>query len=74
MDIKAQIEKAVSSITSDNDMIEKFKKDPVATVKSTVGGVLPDDVTDKIVAAVNAKLAGGKLADAAKTIGGLFGK
>ena len=74
MDVKEQIEKAVSSITSDSGKVEEFKKDPVATVKNLLGGAAPKDLIDKVISAVKAKLAAGKLSDAASAIGGLFGK
>ncbi len=68
------IEKVVSSITGDGKLVEEFKKSPVETVKKKVGDSVPKDVIDKIVAAVKAKLEGGKLAGIADKIGGLFNK
>ncbi len=67
MDIKEQIEGAVSKITGDKDLQEKFKKDPEKTVESVLGVNIPDGAVDKVVAGVKAKMGAGK-------IGGILGK
>ena len=74
MDIKEQIEKAVASITKDNDLMEKFKKDPAGALKGILGDKLPDGALDKIVAGVKAKISADKLSDVAEGIGKLFKK
>lgn len=74
MDVKAEIEKLVGTITKDNALKDKFLKDPVATVKGLLGDKVPTDAIDKIVAGVKAKIAGDKLKGAADSIGKLFGK
>jgi len=73
MDIKQQIEKVVSSISGDASLKEKFSKDPIGTVKSIVG-LLPDEVVEKLVEGVKAKLTADKLSDAAGALGKLFKK
>ncbi len=72
MDVKAKIEEAVSKISKDKSLQEQFQKDPVKTVESVLGVDLPDDVSEKIVAGVKAKLAGDKLSGAADKLKGLF--
>ncbi len=71
MDIKAEIEKLLTKLKSDPELMEKFKKDPMGTVKSLLGGVIPEEQLDKIVDAVKAKISTEKLAD---TVQGLLGK
>ena len=78
MDIKAEIEKIVAKITGDNDLKEKFSQDPTGTVKGLVSEAADNDTIAKIVEAVKAALAGGKLGAIGEKIsnalGGLFGK
>lgn len=74
MDIKATIERAVSSIVGDKSKVEAFKKDPVGTVKSVIGGAVSNDVINQVVTAVRAKLAGNAVSGVIGKIGGLFGK
>lgn len=74
MDIKAEIEKLVSSLKKDPDTMEKFKKDPLATVKSLVGNVIPEDKLDEVVEAVKAKVATEKIGDKIHDLLGKFGK
>ena len=72
MDIKAKIEEAVSKITKDASLKADFQKDPVKAVEKVLGVDLPDDVTDKVVAGVKAKLAGDKAAGVADKLKKLF--
>ncbi len=78
MDIKAEIEKIFAKITGDNDLKEKFSKDPTGTVKGLVGDAADNDTISKIVDAVKSALSGGKLGAIGEKIsgmiGGLFGK
>lgn len=72
MDIKDQIEKLVQKINSDPTIKEQFQKDPVKAVEKVLGVDLPDDVTEKIVAGVKAKLGADKLSGAADALKKLF--
>ena len=78
MDIKERISTAVERIKSDDQLLEKFKKDPTTTVESVIGVDLPDGALEQVVAGVKARLAtedlGGKLGGAADGLKGLFGK
>ena len=68
MDIKEQIEKLAKKILSDEDLMAQFKKEPIQAVEKLLGVDLPDDVIEKIVTGVKAKIA----ADGAKELlGGL---
>ncbi len=71
MDVKAKVNELVTKITSDEELLAKFKKDPTGTVKDLAGVEIPEDqlktLTDGIQAKVNLdNLSGG--------IGKLFGK
>ena len=56
MDIKAQIEQIVERINQDKALQAQFQKDPVKAVESVLGVDLPDDMVEKVVAGVKAKL------------------
>jgi len=56
MDIKEQIESIVEKFQKDKALQAQFKKDPVKAVEKLLGVDLPDDVIDKVVAGVKAKL------------------
>lgn len=71
MDIKAKIEELTKKITSDKDILAKFKNDPVKTVQGLIGINLSDDQIEKVVEGVKAKINLDKLGGA---LGGLFGK
>ena len=73
-DVKALIEKAVDTLQNDGDLLKSFQKDPVKVVEKILGVDLPDDVLEKIVDAVKAKI---DVDDAKEVIGkiaGLFGR
>ena len=78
MDIKAEIEKIIEKIKGDGDLKEKFTNDPAGTVRGLVGDAADNDTVQKIVEAVKAALASGKLGAIGEkisgVIGGLFGK
>lgn len=74
MDIKERIEVVADKIKNDKDLLNKFKTDPSKTVESVLGVDLPDEVLDKVVVGVKAKLAGANLGGGIDGIKGLFGK
>ena len=74
MDIKEQIEKLVEKFTKDSSLLEKFKKDPKEAVKEVSGGAIPEDLIDKVISGVKAKLSADKLSGAVDALGGLFKK
>ena len=57
MDIKELIEKAVDKIKSDDALQAQFKKDPIKALEKLLGIDLPDDIMEKVVAGVKAKIA-----------------
>jgi len=68
MDIKAEINKIVDRIKNDDELLEKFKKDPIKAVESILGVDLPDDIIEKVVDGVKAKISLDKAGD---ILGGL---
>ena len=72
MDIKAEITKVVEKVTTDEKLMDQFKKDPVKAVESVIGVDLPDDMIKKVVDGVKAKISVDKLGDIAGTIKNLF--
>ena len=74
MDIKEKIEELVKKITSDKNLLKKFEKDPVKVIEDLVGIDLPDDMIEKLIEGVKAKINLDKGGDALGALGGLFGK
>ena len=72
MDIKAKIEEVVGKNKHDPQLMEKFKKDPVKAVEGVLGVDLPDDLVEKLVTGVKAKLAGDNLSGALGSLKKLF--
>ena len=74
IDVKALIEKAVDVLQNDDKLLESFKDNPVKVVEKILNVDLPDEILEKIVDAVKAKIS---IDDAKEVIGklsGLFGK
>ena len=74
MDIKAKIEEIVEKIQKNPAMLKKFNTEPVKVVEELVGIDLPDELIEKVVDGVKAKITMDKVGDALDMLGGLFGK
>ena len=72
MDIKELIEKAVKKIQSDKALQAQFKKDPVKALEKLLGVDLPNDIMEKVVAGVKAKISIDDLGDALGALKKLF--
>ena len=72
MDIKDKIEEVTKKVKEDPSVAKDFEKEPVKTVEGIVGVDLPDDVIEKVVDGVKAKLAGGKAEGIVDKIKDLF--
>lgn len=72
MDIKEMITDAVEKIAKDEKLREQFKKDPVKALEKVLGVDLPDDVMEKIIDGVKAKLTVDKVSDAVGALKKLF--
>lgn len=70
MDIKAKIDEVVNKVKSDSSFAEKFKNEPVKAVEEVLGVDLPDDMVNKVIDGVKAKINVGGVMD---KLGGLFG-
>lgn len=62
----------VQKITGDEKLMEQFKKEPVKAVESVLGIDLPDDVINKVVDGVKAKIAVNQVSGIADSIKKLF--
>ncbi len=71
-DIKEQIEEVVEKIKADPKLLTDFKDEPVKTVEKLIGVDLPDDLIDKVVDAVKAKIDLDKLGDLGNMLKKLF--
>lgn len=72
MDIKEKIEEVVEKVTKDEKLLDKFKKDPIKTVEGVIGVDLPDDMIEKVVDGVKAKISVDKLSGALGSLKKLF--
>ncbi|MBQ6889248.1 MAG: hypothetical protein IJN54_17250 [Lachnospiraceae bacterium] len=72
MDIKEKIESVVEKITKDPSIKEQFEKEPVKAIEKVLGVDLPDDVVEKVIEGVKAKLTVDTLSDVAGAIKKLF--
>ena len=72
MEIKEQIEKLAKKLLNDQDLMAQFKKDPVKAVEKALGVDLPDDLVDKIIDGVKAKIAADGAKDAFNKLKKLF--
>ena len=74
MDIKEKIETIVEKIQKNPAMLKKFNTEPVKVVEELVGIDLPDELIEKIVDGVKAKITMDKVGNALGALSGLFGK
>lgn len=74
MDIKKKIDELVEKIKKNPAMLKKFNSEPVKVVEELVGIDLPDELIEKLVDGVKAKIAIDSVGDALGALGGLFGK
>lgn len=72
MDIKAQIESITEKIRKDKSLQAEFKKDPVKAVEKMLGVDLPDEVIEKVVTGVKAKVSLDDLSGAMGALKKLF--
>ena len=68
MDVKEIIEKTVDKIKNDKSLQEDFKKNPVKAIEKVTGMDLPDDMIEKVVPAIKAKLTGGGIVEGIKNL------
>ena len=69
-DIKEMIENVVERIKKEDDLKELFEKEPVKAMETILGVDLPDEVIEKVIDAVKAKISIDKLS----SVAGMFKK
>ena len=72
MYIKEKIESVIEKIKKDPSIKEQFEKDPVKAIEKVLGVDLPDDMVEKIVDGVKAKLTVDSISDVADKLKKLF--
>lgn len=72
MDVKEQINQIVEKISKDAALQEKFKTDPIKAVEQILGVDLPDEVIEKVVAGVKAKISVDQVSGAVDALKKLF--
>ncbi len=72
MDVKEKISDIVEQISKNPNIKEEFEKEPVKVIEKIVGVDLPDDIVEKIIDGVKAKLTAENIADVADKLKGLF--
>ena len=72
MDIKEKISDIVEELTKNKNLKEEFEKEPVKVIEKLVGVDLPDDVVEKIIDGVKAKLTVDNVSKAAGALKELF--
>ena len=74
MDIKETIEKAAKKLMNNPALLKKFEKEPVKVIEELIGVDLPDDLVNKLIDGIKAKITADKVGDALEGLGKLFGK
>lgn len=74
MDIMAKVNELVELISKNDDLLARFKKDPIQAVKGLLGDLdLDDDLLQQLVKGVQGKLSADKVMDALGGLGSLGG-
>ena len=56
MDIKEKVEAIIEEIKNNPNIKKEFEKEPVKVIEKLIGVDLPDDVVEKIIDGVKAKM------------------
>ncbi len=72
--IKEKIEEITEKIKNSDELMAKFKAEPIKTLEGLLGIDLPDEIIEKIVDGVKAKISLDKASDLLGGLGGLFKK
>ncbi|MBQ8275235.1 MAG: hypothetical protein IJZ02_01260 [Clostridia bacterium] len=72
--IKEKIEEITEKIKGSDNLMAKFKAEPIKTLEGLLGIDLPDEIIQKIVDGVKAKLTLDKASDLLGGLGSLFKK
>ena len=74
MDIKEKIEQTVKKLMDNPALLKKFDKEPVQVIEELIGVDLPDDLVEKLIDGIKARITAEKVGDALEGLGKLFGK
>lgn len=74
MNIKKMIENLIDEIQKDGKLGAQFEKEPVKVIENILGKDLPDDIVEKIVDGVKAKISMDKASDALDMLDGALSK
>lgn len=74
MDIKEKIEQTVKKLKDNPALLKKFDTEPVKVIEELIGVDLPDDLVEKLIDGIKAKITAEKVGDALEGLGKLFGK
>lgn len=72
MDIKEKIESVVETLKNDPSIMKDFQEEPVKVIEKLIGVDLPDDMVEKLIDGVKAKLTVDKVSGIAGALKGLF--
>lgn len=72
MDIKEKISQIVEELTKNEDLKKQFEKEPVKVIEKVIGMDLPDDVVEKVVDGVKAKISADNISKVTGVIKNLF--
>lgn len=72
MDIKEKVEAIIEEIKNNPNIKEEFEKEPVKVIEKFIGVDLPDDVVEKIIDGVKAKMTVDNVSKLAGALKGLF--
>lgn len=72
MDIKEKINEIVEKIQKDDALKAQFEKEPVKAIEKVLGVDLPDDIVEKVVDGVKAKIKIDSVSDIADKLKNLF--
>jgi len=73
VNIKEIIENIVEEITKNKNIKDDFEKEPVKVIERITNVDLPDELVEKVVDGVKAKITMDKVADMADTVSDLAG-
>ena len=73
MDIKEKIESVVEKLTKNPDIMKKFEKEPVKVIERIAKVDLPDELVEKVIDGVKAKITLDKIDDVVDTVGDIAG-
>jgi len=72
--IKELVDKLVDKIKGSKDIKELFEKEPIKAVEKVLGVDLPDDIVEKVIDAVKAKISIEDVSDKVSDVVGMFKK